>query len=79
MAAVGSHEGTRKATGRAKLPTSVMNQHLLLDWDHMKEFTPEHLCELMRIYHVCSLEEERAQGLLDDIVFLNSITTCHCS
>jgi len=75
MAAKGSRKGKGKATARAKLPTSVINQHLSLDWERIKVFIPEHICELLRIYHLSGVMDQMAWDLLYDIFFLDTGTT----
>jgi len=79
MAPKGSSKGNGKGTARAKMPTSVINQRLLLDWDPIKEFIFIHILGLIRIYIVCCDKDERAWDLLYDIIFLNPVTTRHFS
>ena len=79
MAPKVSRNGTRKATTRVKLPTSIINQRLSLDWDHIKGSIPEHICGPIWIYNLCDIKDERAWGLYNDIVFLNAVTTWHFS
>jgi hypothetical protein len=57
--------------------TSVINQRMLLDWDCIKGFIMEHICELIQIYNVCGLTDDRAWHLVDDIIFLDPVTTDH--
>ena len=52
MAPQGSSKGKGKA--RAKIPTSDINRCLLLDWDRIKGFIPEHIRALIRIYNVAA-------------------------
>jgi len=77
MATKGSSRGTWKA--RAKMPTSVINQRLSLDWDRIKGFISEHILGLTQLYNVCGVMDERAWDLFYDIVFLDPVTTCHYS
>jgi hypothetical protein len=77
MAPKGCSKGKGKA--RAKMPTSVINQRLSLDRDIIKRFISEHIRGLIRIYNVCSVNDERAWDLFYDIVFLDPLTTGHIS
>jgi len=74
-------EGCRKGKGkaRAKMLTSVINQRLLLDWDRIKGCISGHIRGLIRIYNVCSIKDERAWDLFYEIIFLDPVTTRHCS
>jgi hypothetical protein len=73
----GSSKGKGKA--RAKMPTSVINYRLSLDWDRIKGFISEHIPGLIQIYNVCGVKEERAWDLFYDIILLDPITTRHFS
>jgi hypothetical protein len=73
----GSSKGKGKA--RAKMPTSVINYRLSLDWDRIKGFISEHIPRLIQIYNVCGVKEERAWDLFYDIIFLDPVTTRHIS
>ena len=73
----GSHKGNGKATARAKMLTSVINRRLLLDRDRMKGFISEHIRELIRIYNVCGVKDERAWDLFYDRILLDPVTTRH--
>jgi len=75
----GSRKGKRKATDRPKLPTWVINRRLSLDRDRIKAFISEHICGLLKIYNVCSINDERAWDLFLDIIFLDRVTTHHFS
>ena len=77
MAPKGSHRGKGKA--RAKMPTPGINQPLSLDRDRIKGFISEHIHGLIQIYNVCSVNNERAWDLVYDIIFLDPVTTRHCS
>jgi hypothetical protein len=77
MAPKGSSKGKGKA--RAKMPTSVINRCLSLDWNRIKGFISEHIRGLIRIYNVYGIKDERARDLLYDIIFLDPVTTSHFS
>jgi hypothetical protein len=77
MAPRGNSKGKGKA--RARMPTSVINRGLSLDWDHIKEFNSEHIHGLIWIYNVWGIKEERAWDLFYDLIFLDPVTTCHFS
>jgi len=79
MALKGSRKGKGKATARANMPTSVINQHLLLDRDCIKGFISEYIRGLIRIYKVCGVKDERARDFFYDIIFLDPVTTRHFS
>jgi len=79
MAPKGSRRGKGKATARAKMPTSVINRRLSLNQDRIKGFISEYIRGLIRIDNVCSIEDKRAWILLYDIIFVDSVTTCHFS
>ena len=79
MAPKGSHKGKGKATARAEMLTSVINQPLSLDQDSIKGFISEHICGLIWIYNVCGVKDERAWDLCYDIIFLDPVTTRHFS
>jgi hypothetical protein len=65
----------RQGKARAKMPTSVINQRLLLDRDRIKGFISEHIHGLIRIYTVCSIKDERTWELFYDKIFLDADTT----
>jgi hypothetical protein len=73
MAPKGSSKGKGKA--RAKMPTSVINRRLSLDWDRIQGVISEHIRGLIRIYNVCRVKDERAWDLFYDILFHNPVTT----
>jgi len=78
MAPKGSRTGKGKA--RAKMPTSVIYRRLLLDRDHMAGFIPEHIRELIWIFNVSGVKDERsAWDLFSDMIFLDPVTTRHFS
>jgi hypothetical protein len=52
---------------------------LSLDRDRVKRFISEHICGLIRIYNVCGVKDERVWDLFYDIIFLDPVTTRHCS
>jgi len=79
MAPKGSRKGKGKATARAKMPTSVIHRRLSLDQDRIQGFISDHICGLIRIYNVCGIKDERAWDLFYDIIFLDPVTTHHCS
>jgi len=79
MAPKGIRKGKGRATARAKMPTSDINQHLSLDRDCIKGFISEHIRGLIPIYTVCGIKDERAWDLLHDIIFLDPVTTRHFS
>jgi len=61
------------------MPTSVINGCLSLNWDRIKGFISEHIRGLIRIFNVCSVKDDRAWDLFDDIIFLDPVTTRHFS
>jgi len=61
------------------MPTLFINRRLSLDRDRMKGFILEHIRGHIRIYNVCSVKDERAWDLFDDIIFLDPVTTRHLS
>jgi hypothetical protein len=73
MATKGSSKGNRKV--RAKIPTSVINRRLSLDWGCVMGFISEHIRRLIRVYNVCGLKDEKAWDLFYDIIFLDPATT----
>jgi len=75
MAPKGSSKGEWKA--RAKMPTSVINQCLSLDRDLITEFILEHICGVIRIDNINSVKDERAGNLMNDLSFLDPVTTPH--
>jgi hypothetical protein len=77
MAPKGSSKGKGKA--RAKMPTSVRNQHWLLDRDRINRFISEHIRVHIRLYNVCSITEERAWDFIYAIIFLDPVMTRHFS
>jgi hypothetical protein len=79
MAPKGSHKGEEMATGRAKMRTSDINRHVELDRDRRREFIPEHIGGLTRIFYGCGVKEERVWDLFYDIISLDPVTTRHIS
>jgi hypothetical protein len=79
MAPNGSRDGKEKATARAKMPSSVMNQRLWFDRDCINRFISKHIRGLLQIYNVCGIKDDRVWDLIDDIIFLDPVTTCHFS
>jgi hypothetical protein len=77
--ATGSRNGKGVATATAKMPTSVIDRHLLLDQDNINKFIPEHNHELIQIYYACGVKDERALDLVYDMIFLDPVTTRHFS
>jgi hypothetical protein len=77
MAPKGSSKGKGKA--RAKMTTSVINRRLSLDPARIKRFFSQHIRGPIRIYNVCGIQDERAWDLFYDIIFLDSVRTCHLS
>jgi len=75
----GSPNEKGNATGRAKIPTSVINPPHWLDRDCIKAFISDDIRGLIRKYNVCGVKDERAWDLFNDIIFLDAITTCHFS
>ena len=57
------------------MPTSVINRHLSLDWDHIKGFISEDIRGIILIYNVCGIQAERAWILLYYIILLDPVTT----
>jgi hypothetical protein len=66
-----------KATARAKMPTSVKYRCLSLNLDYIMGFISEHICGLIWIHNICSVEDERAWNHFYDIIFLDPVTTPH--
>jgi len=79
MAPKDSRKEKGKATGRAKMPASVINRRLSLDRDQIMGFMSEHIRGLIRIYNVRSIKDERAWDLFHDTLFLDPVTTRHFS
>jgi len=79
MALEGSRKGQGKATATAKMPTSVINWRLFLDLNRIKGFISEDIHGLIRRSNVCGIKDEWAWDLFYDIIFLDSVTTRHCS
>jgi len=79
MAPMGRHKGTEKATGSAKMPTSVIHRRLSLDRKRSQGFNLEHIRGLIRIHIVCGIKDETAWDLFYDIIFLDPVTTRHFS
>jgi len=75
----GSRNDQGKATARSQMPTSVINLHLSLTQDYIKGFISEHICELIQIYNVCGIKDERAWDLFYHMIFLDPVTTRHYS
>jgi len=75
MAPKGSRKRKGKATARAKMPTSVINRRLSLDWDRIMRFISEHIRGLTCIYNVCGVKVDRAWDLFYDIIFLDPVMT----
>jgi len=61
------------------MPTSVLNRCMSFDRDLIEGFISEHIRGLIRIYNVCGVKDERAWDLFYDIIFLDPVTTRHCS
>ena len=66
-----------KGKARAKMPTMIINRRLSLDRDRIQGFISEHICALVRIYNVCSINDGTAWDLTYDIIFLDPVTTRH--
>jgi len=79
MAPKGSQKGKGKASGGAKMPTSVTNQHLSVDWNRIKGCISEHIGGLIRTYNVGSVKDEWVWDLFYKIIFLDPVTTRHFS
>jgi len=79
MAPNGSRKQKRKATARGTMLTSVMNRRLSLNRDRITGFILEHINRPRRIYNVCGVKKERAWDLLNNIIFLDPVTTRHIS
>jgi hypothetical protein len=73
MAPRGSHKGMAKAW--AKMPTSVINQPLLLDWNCIMEFISEHILGLIQIYNIRNVKDKRACDLVYPIIILDPVMT----
>jgi len=65
----------RQEKARAMMPTSVINRCLLLDRDHREGFISEQIRELIWIYNVCGVKDQRAWDLFYDIIFLDPVMT----
>jgi len=79
MAPEGSRKQKGEATGRAKMPTSVINRCLSLDRDTIKGLISQHIRGLIQIHKVCGVKDERAWDLFHDVIFLDPVTTRHFS
>jgi hypothetical protein len=79
MAPKGSCKGQGKATARAKILASGINQRLVLDRDRIQRFISEHIHGPIWIYNLCGLKCERAWDLIYDIIFLEPVRTRHFS
>jgi len=77
MARKGSCTGEGKATAMAQILTSVINRCPSLDWDQMKGFISEHIGELIWIYNVCGVKDEREWDHFFDVIILDSVMTRH--
>jgi hypothetical protein len=77
MAPNGRSRGKGKA--RAKMLTSVINRQLLLDLARIKGFISEHIRGLQWISNICSVKDERAWDLFQEIIILDPVTTHHFS
>jgi hypothetical protein len=77
MAPKGSSKGKGKA--KAMMLTSVINQLMSLDRDHIQGLISEHIRELIRIYNLCGVKDERAWDLFYDKICLDLVTTGHFS
>ena len=49
------------------------------DRDHIQGFISENIRGLIWIYKVCGVHDERAWDLIDDIIFIDPVTTRHFS
>jgi hypothetical protein len=79
MAPKGSRKGKGKATARATMPTSVINNRLTLLRDRVQGFIPDHILGFIRIYNDCGIMDGGAWDLFYDIIFLDPVTTHHFS
>jgi len=79
MAPKGSHQGKTNKTARAKMPTSVINQHLSLDRDRMQKLILEHIRGPMRRYNAHRVKDEMACGHFYHIMFCDPVITHHFS
>jgi len=77
MALNSSRKG--KGNAKAKMPTSVINRHLSLDWDCIPGFISEIIRGLIQIYNVCGVKHQMAWDLFYDMIFLDPVTTRHIS
>jgi hypothetical protein len=77
MASNGSSKGTGRTS--AKTPTTVINRELSLDRECVKGFISEDICGLIQAYNLCGVKDETAWDLIYDIIFLDPVTSCHCS
>jgi len=75
----GSRKGKGKVTARAKMLTSVINQCLSFDQNHIKGFISAHIRGHIPIYYVWAIMNDWAWDLLYDIIFLDPIVTRHFS
>jgi len=79
MAPKGSCNWMGKATARAKMSTSVINQHLSLVRGCIKGFISEHIQGLIQIYDICATKYETSWDMFYDIHCFDSVTTGSCS
>jgi hypothetical protein len=75
----GNHRENGKLTTRAIMPTSVMNECVLLNRDRVMEFISEGIRESIWIYNVYGINDERALDLFCDLIFLEPVRTAHFS
>jgi hypothetical protein len=75
MAPKGCRQEQAKTTGRAKMPTLVVNLCLSLNHDLVKGLISEHIHGLILIYNVCSMKDERAWDRFCNIMCLDPFTT----
>jgi hypothetical protein len=68
-----------KATARAKVSTSGINQHLWLDGVRIKRFISDHICGLIRKHNSCSFDLPKAWDFVYDKISLDPVTTRHIS
>jgi len=77
MAQKGSPKRMQMATAWTNVPTSALNQRLMLNHNHIKGFNSEDIRGLIRIYNAGGFQDGRAGDIFYDIIFLAPVTICH--
>jgi len=79
MAPKGSPKGMRKATARAMIPTSIINQGLSFDQGRISGFISEHIRGLIWLFHSWGVKDDRKWDIFYDVIVLDPVTTRHFS